>query len=47
MRRGHRKMHLVIWCLLGPTIALVVALAMANRQPDRIVDRLPAMEVSP
>ena len=41
MRRAHRKVHVLMWVLIAPALAVVLYLALSNRQTTPVNDALP------
>ena len=41
MIRSQRRLHAVIWVLMAPLLALVLALALLERPAEPVVDSLP------
>lgn len=41
MRRAHRNMHVLMWLLIAPALALLLFLALSDRQSIPVNDALP------
>lgn len=41
MKRAHRKIHLILWIILGPVMIATLLLAVLHRPSDPVNDRLP------
>ncbi len=41
MKRAHRKIHLLLWLVLGPLMALTLVLALHHRPAEPVNDTLP------
>ena len=42
MKRAHRKVHFILWLVVGAVIFAVLALAVAHRPAEPVNDALPA-----
>ena len=42
MKRAHKRSHLILWIVLGPSIAAVLLLAVLNRPAEPVNETLPA-----
>ncbi|MEM6810568.1 MAG: hypothetical protein AAGA41_02190 [Pseudomonadota bacterium] len=43
MRRAHRKAHVALWLLITPALAVVLYLALTDRQSVPVNDSLPGV----
>ena len=41
MKRAHRRLHVLIWLVLAPLIAIVLWVALQHRPAEPINDTLP------
>ncbi|MEM9740200.1 MAG: hypothetical protein AAF829_10050 [Pseudomonadota bacterium] len=41
MKRAHKRMHLVMWAVLGPALFVVLALAILHRPGEPVNEALP------
>lgn len=41
MRRAHRRVHIAMWLIIAPALAVVLFLALSQRQAEPVNDALP------